>query len=53
MCASGQAIDYRVYGERDHLSLVAEGSPLEADLIAWTVDRFMGKPWLNTCGEMK
>lgn len=48
-CAAGQAIDYRVYAGRDHLSLVASGSPLEGELVAWTADRFSGAPALQGC----
>lgn len=43
-CARGQAIDYRVYADRDHLSLLAATSPLPAELIAWTRDRLAGVP---------
>lgn len=50
-CKAGQPIDYRVYAGRDHVSLVAAASPLEADLIAWTRDRFAGAPAPSTCGR--
>ncbi|WP_439813789.1 lipase family protein [Zavarzinia sp. CC-PAN008] len=43
-CAAGQAIDHRVYPGLDHVTLVAPGSPLDPDLIAWTADRFAGRP---------
>jgi alpha-beta hydrolase superfamily lysophospholipase len=43
-CAAGDVIDYRLYADRDHLSLVAPGSPLIADLVAFTRDRFAGAP---------
>ena len=51
-CASaGPArIDYRRYPDRDHLSLVAAGSPLESELIAWTRDRLHRVPAPRQCG---
>lgn len=48
-CKAGQRMAYRVYPGRDHLSLVATGSPLEADLIAWTRARFASEPATNDC----
>lgn len=48
-CAAGQPIDYRQFDGRDHLSLVAGGSPLEAGLIAWTQDRINGAPATPNC----
>lgn len=39
-CAAGQALEYRRYAGRDHLSLVAADSPLTADLMRWTHERF-------------
>jgi len=50
-CAEGQPIDFRLYKGRDHLSLVAGGSPLEAELITWTQDRLEGKAATPTCGR--
>lgn len=47
-CIAGQALDYRTYGA-DHVSLVAARSPLAPDLMAWTRDRFAGRPAANTC----
>jgi acetyl esterase/lipase len=44
LCAAGQRIDYRAYAGRDHISLVSAGSPLTPDLVAWTRDRFAGRP---------
>lgn len=49
-CAAGQALAYKEYEGRDHLSVVADDSPFIADLTAWTNDRFDGKPQQNTCG---
>lgn len=48
-CAAGQRIDFRLYQGRDHLSLVAAGSPLTADLIGWTRDRLAGMPAPSSC----
>ncbi|GAB2586017.1 alpha/beta fold hydrolase [Ramlibacter solisilvae] len=41
-CAAGQMLDYRRYEGRDHLTLVAPDSPLVADLVQWTRERFAG-----------
>lgn len=49
-CAAGQAMIFREYPGRDHLSVVADDSPYSADVLAWTDDRFAGKPQTeNTC----
>lgn len=48
-CRAGQPIDYRTYAGRDHISVVAPDSPLAADLLAWTRDRFDAKPAHSTC----
>jgi alpha-beta hydrolase superfamily lysophospholipase len=48
-CAAGQPIDYRLYPGRDHVSLVANHAALDADLIAWTRDRFAGAPDTPNC----
>lgn len=50
-CAAGQAIDFRIYPGLNHISLVASDSPLVPDLIAWTRDRFEGKPSQTTCAK--
>lgn len=49
-CSAGQSLRYRLYPRRDHLSLVGAGSPLEADLVAWTAARFAGEPAGTGCG---
>jgi alpha-beta hydrolase superfamily lysophospholipase len=49
LCASGQQLDYRTYPGRDHVSVMAKDSPLAADLIAWTRDRFAGNPFTPNC----
>lgn len=48
-CAAGQSIDYRTYTDEDHISLVAPESPLTADLVTWTRERFQGAPAPNAC----
>jgi acetyl esterase/lipase len=48
-CAAGQPIDYRIYTGRDHVSLVTNHKALDADLIAWTRDRFAGLPDTPNC----
>jgi len=48
-CAAGQAIDYRRYAGRDHLTLVASDSPFDADLLRWTEDRFADRPVQVAC----
>jgi alpha-beta hydrolase superfamily lysophospholipase len=50
-CAAGQPIDYRIYPGRDHVSVVAADSPLIADLVDWTRDRFAGQPASTNCGR--
>ncbi len=48
-CAVGQAIDYRTYPDRDHISVVAPDSPLTADIMEWTRARFAGEPVAQSC----
>jgi acetyl esterase/lipase len=43
LCKAGAAVDYRLYEGRDHVSVVAPGSPLTAALIDWTRARFDGE----------
>jgi len=43
-CDAGYAVDYRTYAGRDHVPLIEPDSPLVPDLVAWTADRFAGKP---------
>jgi alpha-beta hydrolase superfamily lysophospholipase len=50
-CRDGQVVDYRQYAARDHLSLVAPDSPLTADLVAWTRERFAGSAAPATCSS--
>lgn len=48
-CASGQAIDYRKYANRDHLELVAPDSPFVPDLVRWTQQRFARESYEARC----
>jgi alpha-beta hydrolase superfamily lysophospholipase len=41
-CAAGQALTYRRYARRDHLSIVAADSPLREDMLRWTEQRLAG-----------
>ena len=43
-CRRGTSLDYRIYGDRDHQSLVSASSPAIADLLAWTADRLRRPP---------
>ena len=43
LCEGGQAIDYRSYAGRDHVSVVADDSPLVPALLRWTEARFAGE----------
>jgi alpha-beta hydrolase superfamily lysophospholipase len=48
-CAAGQKITFKAYPGLDHISLVAPGTALDSDLIAWTRDRFAGFPVASAC----
>jgi acetyl esterase/lipase len=48
-CTAGQSLEYHVYQDQDHSSIVGQGSPLGPDLVRWTEDRFAGKPQANGC----
>lgn len=48
-CAAGQAMDYREYEGRDHLTVVAADSPMVKDLLQWSRDRLAGKPAITNC----
>lgn len=49
-CAAGQRLDLRTYAGRDHLTLLTADSPFTPELVAWTRDRFAGRPAPATCG---
>jgi acetyl esterase/lipase len=48
-CAAGQAIDYREYAGKNHVTLILGDSPLTGELVAWTEARLAGAPPGNTC----
>lgn len=48
-CSAGQAVDYRTYPGKDHMGVITGASPLLADLLRWTEDRFAGAPSASTC----
>jgi hypothetical protein len=48
-CAAGQSMDYVRVAGRDHLSLVAEDSPVAEWLLQWTAERFAGVATLPGC----
>lgn len=49
LCDVGQQVDYRLYGGRDHLTLVHPDSPLVPELIEWTTARFAREPVAPGC----
>lgn len=49
LCAHGANLEYRTYTGRDHVSVVAQDSPLTPDLVRWTQDRFKNIPPLTIC----
>ena len=51
LCAKGQPLRYREYPGRDHLSVVAEDSPMLPELVRWTTRRFAGDPVTTRCPE--
>jgi hypothetical protein len=51
-CAAGQSLQYRTYKHRDHLSLLASGSPLVGDLLAWTEARFASRRPAAGCNSV-
>lgn len=51
-CADGQKLTYKKYAGKDHMSVVSPGSPLIADLLAWTQDRIEGRAAGGNCSEL-
>ena len=49
LCRQGQPVEFRQYPGRTHLGVVAPDSPLIDDLVAWTTDRFAGRPATPNC----
>jgi hypothetical protein len=41
-CAAGQSLLYMTYSGLGHLEVVAPDSPLNADVVRWTQERFAG-----------
>lgn len=52
-CAAGQALTYRTYDGRDHLSVLAPGSPLIPELVDWTRARFAGESQPDGCRQVR
>jgi alpha-beta hydrolase superfamily lysophospholipase len=50
LCAEGVLLDSRVYPGLDHLTLIADESPLTQDVVTWTQARFDGAPATASCG---
>jgi pimeloyl-ACP methyl ester carboxylesterase len=48
-CKAGEGLEYRTYAGRDHLSVVAPGSPLTPELVQWTRDRLAMVPAAADC----
>ena len=49
LCSAGQAVEYRTYAGRDHLSVLAPDAPFVAELVRWTEDRLAGRPAPTGC----
>lgn len=50
-CAAGQSLEYWTLASLDHGGVVRPGTALEAPLVAWTGDRFAGKPQATGCAR--
>jgi pimeloyl-ACP methyl ester carboxylesterase len=48
-CSAGQRLEYWAFADRDHLTIVQPGTPLEELLIQWTTARFANKPQESGC----
>lgn len=49
LCSRGARLRFTEYAGRDHLSVVAPDSPFIDDLVAWTAERFDGRPAAPRC----
>lgn len=49
LCAAGADLEFHGYPGGTHMSVLAVGSALTEDLIAWTRDRLDGEPSTPTC----
>lgn len=48
-CDEGWSLEYHTYADRDHMGVVADDSPLNADLMVWTAARLSGQPFAPGC----
>jgi alpha-beta hydrolase superfamily lysophospholipase len=48
-CAAGQRLEYWTFAGRNHGTIAAPGSPLEAPLVSWTAARFADEPQAGGC----
>jgi pimeloyl-ACP methyl ester carboxylesterase len=48
-CAAGQRLEYWTFADRDHLTIVQPGTPLEELLIRWTTARFANELQPSGC----
>ena len=48
-CAAGQRLEYWTFAGRDHLTIIQPGTPLEDQLIRWTMARFANEPQATGC----
>lgn len=48
-CAEGQALEFTLYGGRDHLSIVADDSPAADYALNWSKRRISGSGWISNC----
>lgn len=49
LCDSGEIVEYHTYAGRDHMGIVADDSPMLADLMSWTQARFDGESAAISC----
>lgn len=50
-CAAGQRLEYWSFENRDHISIVTPGTPLDEPLVSWTAARFAAKPQAAGCAR--
>jgi hypothetical protein len=48
-CHAGQPVEYRIYRNRDHFSILGPRSPLVPYLLAWSEARFAGRAVERKC----
>lgn len=48
-CAAGYKLDFKKYPNLIHMGVLDATSPLTEELVAWTADRFAGKPASSNC----